>query len=158
MAVRLTALSACRPLTPGWFLVLISVRGWVDPMAGKIMPIGKKHGRMWWRRDYIKMKIGDVSRAELCTRFTNTSVESGQLLTESVSIRLGWTRCGCLARIPTLRVAFKSRTHKLLSSAQSSNFCFEVQVTLWVSRPAVLMIQMFLNTFRMFCIVGPNFK
>jgi hypothetical protein len=33
MAVRLSALSACRPLPPGRFPVLISVRGWVDPRA-----------------------------------------------------------------------------------------------------------------------------
>jgi hypothetical protein len=33
MAVRLSALCACRPLPPGRFLVLISVRGWVDLRA-----------------------------------------------------------------------------------------------------------------------------
>jgi hypothetical protein len=31
MAVRMSALSAGRPLPPGRFLVLISVRDWVDP-------------------------------------------------------------------------------------------------------------------------------
>jgi hypothetical protein len=31
MAVRLSAPRSSRPLTPGIFLVLISVRGWVDP-------------------------------------------------------------------------------------------------------------------------------
>jgi hypothetical protein len=31
MAVRLSALRACRHLPPGKFLVLISVKGWVDP-------------------------------------------------------------------------------------------------------------------------------
>jgi hypothetical protein len=33
MAVRLSAVSASRPLPLGRFLVLISVRGWVDPRA-----------------------------------------------------------------------------------------------------------------------------
>jgi hypothetical protein len=33
MAVRLSGLSAGRPLPPGRFLVLISVRGWVDPQG-----------------------------------------------------------------------------------------------------------------------------
>jgi hypothetical protein len=33
MAVRLSALRASHPLPSGRFLVLISVRGWVDPMV-----------------------------------------------------------------------------------------------------------------------------
>jgi hypothetical protein len=33
MAVRLSALRAGRPLSPGRFLVLIAVRGWADPRA-----------------------------------------------------------------------------------------------------------------------------
>jgi hypothetical protein len=33
MAVSLSALHAVRPLSPGRFLVLVSVRGWVDPRA-----------------------------------------------------------------------------------------------------------------------------
>jgi hypothetical protein len=33
MAVRLSALCASLPLPPGRFLVLISVRGWLDPMC-----------------------------------------------------------------------------------------------------------------------------
>jgi hypothetical protein len=33
MAVRLSALRAGHPLHPGTFLVLISVRSWVDPKA-----------------------------------------------------------------------------------------------------------------------------
>jgi hypothetical protein len=33
MVVRLSALHTCCPLPPGRFLVLISVRGWVDPRA-----------------------------------------------------------------------------------------------------------------------------
>jgi hypothetical protein len=33
MAVKLSALSASCPLSPGRFLVLISVRGWVDPRS-----------------------------------------------------------------------------------------------------------------------------
>jgi hypothetical protein len=31
IVVRLSALCTCHPLPPGRFLVLISVRGWVDP-------------------------------------------------------------------------------------------------------------------------------
>jgi hypothetical protein len=41
MAVRLSALGADRPLTPGRFLVLISVKGWVDHRA-IVRSIGKK--------------------------------------------------------------------------------------------------------------------
>jgi hypothetical protein len=33
MAVRLSAFRAGRPLTPGRFLIYVSVRGWVDPRA-----------------------------------------------------------------------------------------------------------------------------
>jgi hypothetical protein len=33
MSVRLSAIRACRPLPPGRFMVLISVRGLVDPRA-----------------------------------------------------------------------------------------------------------------------------
>jgi hypothetical protein len=42
MAVNLSVLSAGRPLPPGRFLVLISLRGWVDPSAaGSIRAIKK---------------------------------------------------------------------------------------------------------------------
>jgi hypothetical protein len=40
MAVRLSALLAAHPLPPGRFLVLISLRGWVNPSAaGRISSI-----------------------------------------------------------------------------------------------------------------------
>jgi hypothetical protein len=45
MAVRFSDLRACRPLPPGRFLVLISVRGRIDPQghsaAGRIRSIEK---------------------------------------------------------------------------------------------------------------------
>jgi hypothetical protein len=42
MAVRLSALRAGHPLPPGRFLVLISVRGWVDPrVIVRLEPLGQ---------------------------------------------------------------------------------------------------------------------
>jgi hypothetical protein len=63
MAVRLSALRAGRPLTAGRFVVLISVRSWVDPRAivrleglgqlkNPMNSSGFDRGSMrWWKRD-----------------------------------------------------------------------------------------------------------
>jgi hypothetical protein len=61
MAVRLSALRASHPLPPGIFLVLISVRGWVDPRAMvRLEELGKlKKIRLIWNvtRDLLACSI-----------------------------------------------------------------------------------------------------
>jgi hypothetical protein len=52
MTVRLSALCTSHPLPPGRFLVLISVRGWVDPMAiVQLEVLGKLKKIQWPHRE-----------------------------------------------------------------------------------------------------------
>jgi hypothetical protein len=59
MAVRLTALSAGRPLPPGRFLVLISVRVWGKPRAiVRLEWLGQlKNTMTWYGIEHVNFRL-----------------------------------------------------------------------------------------------------
>jgi hypothetical protein len=64
MAVWLSALRAGRPLLAGRFLILISVRGWVDPRA-----IVRLEGLGQMKKSCVQKIMAGVSRGFVC-RYT----------------------------------------------------------------------------------------
>jgi hypothetical protein len=66
MAVRLSALLAGRPLPPGRFLILISVRGWVD---SRTMVRLKELGKLKILNDLIRNQTRDL-KVEVTLRLT----------------------------------------------------------------------------------------
>jgi hypothetical protein len=62
MAVKLSALRAGRPLLPRIFLVLICIRGWVDPsVIVRLEGLGKLKIAVW--QHYIKSRDSSVGTA-----------------------------------------------------------------------------------------------
>jgi hypothetical protein len=62
MAIRLSAPSAGRPLPPGRVLVLVSVRGWVDPVATvQLEGLGQLKKIQWPHRESIQIVTLEIS-------------------------------------------------------------------------------------------------
>jgi hypothetical protein len=107
MAVRLSALRACRPIPPGRFLIFISVRGWVDPQghsaAGRIRSIEKSNNIFgnrthdlltcsivaqqtilprvcMYMRDYVAIFTAQLERERTCSLSRVSSIGCATLL------------------------------------------------------------------------------
>jgi hypothetical protein len=73
MAVRLSALHTGSPLTPGRFLLLITVRGWVDARAiVRLEGLGRwgfsDRGKNWLIRAHCRQKFSITSKWLFCRR------------------------------------------------------------------------------------------
>jgi hypothetical protein len=111
MAVRLSALHASRHLPPGRFMVLISVRGWVDPRGIVLL-----EGLGQWKND-----IGNRNRnLPACSIVPQITLpRAPPPITDNTTINLAHReeRNECKYYIPTNRTVvacWKQRLHILL--------------------------------------------
>jgi hypothetical protein len=83
MAVRLSVLRAGRPLPPRRFLVLISVKGCMDPMA-RVRLEGL--GQLKKSNDFIGNRTGDLSACSICLNQLRYRVPPTNCLRYNVNI------------------------------------------------------------------------
>jgi hypothetical protein len=140
MAVRLSALRAGRFLPPGRFLVLISVRGWVDPRAiVRLEGLKKSTLSGTWTGDLLVCSIvpqpTTLPRGPKHTHTNKTKTKQGNNSIQFNSLlfmcRVNSQKAEIIIIIQLTQIKVKSKIYTFINNINNNNWVFALFKCIW---------------------------